>query len=298
MLIRMYNVYSGAGARSTDRHVTCTYQPSFSHAFVNLSNRTVQCRRTDANTTICAGRLSVTGQADIIVPNDQATISVQIVTRANSTVEAQAFASALVQNITDAVLATNYLRRDEDISTTGYSLNPSYDYICRFADGRVSEDQTPRPGVLCRTEMTGFEIRTGLSITVRRLSDGSNGTQGVGAVLDAAVLAGGQNMTVDSLSFSASKASQMQAVARARVVALRDALGKAEPSVLGLGLQIGPIVAVEVTDSVATTEDSGSVPQPTFAARAAVSNVSPQLQVGRGKTTVSSSISLVLGVCN
>jgi uncharacterized protein YggE len=104
-----------------------------------------------------------------------------------------------------------------EVKTSGYSLTPQRVY---------KENQPPT--------ITGYEARNSVTVTMGEL-------QRVGAVIDAAALAGANN--VDSVSFTLrqDRPAQDQALAEAT----REAIGKAQAIAQALGGRVVRIVEVQ-----------------------------------------------------
>jgi uncharacterized protein YggE len=112
----------------------------------------------------------------------------------------------------------------KDIQTSTVDLQPDYD-----PSGAV----------------TGYEADDLLDVTLHQLS-------GAGAVIDAAAHAVGNDVRIDSVSFSLSDTAPL--LARARAAAMADAASAARQLAIAGGTTLGPIVSV--------TDESEQVPPP------------------------------------
>ena len=185
---------------------------------------------------------------------DRATISISVQTRA-TTAAAAAADNAKKQNAVLAALRGLGLT-NEQLSTTGYSVNPEY---------RYDPNRTP--------------TLTGYSVTNTVLADIHDLTQ-VGKVLDTA-LANGSNM-VSSLEFYASNtdAARQKALADAVVKARADA----EVAARAAGGSLGPLMHLSVGGGGTYTP-----PRPMFAAK--VMTQSGDTQINPGQQTISVNVS-------
>jgi uncharacterized protein YggE len=199
--------------------------------------------------------ISSSASAEAKFTPDRATISIAVQTKA-STAAAAAAENATKQN---AVLSA--LRKlgmtNEQLSTTGYSVNPEY---------RYDPNRSP--------------VLTGYTVTNTVLADVHDLKQ-IGKVLDTA-LANGSNV-ISSLDFYASNTDA------ARQQALSDAVAKArteaEIAARAAGGKLGALVHLDV--------GGGSTmppPRPMFSARA-VAAAAPETQINPGQQTVSMSVS-------
>ncbi len=137
---------------------------------------------------------------------------------------------------------------DNDIQTTGYNLNPTYDYTDK---GRVFK---------------GYSLDQQISVKIRDFSK-------ISAVLDAAVAQGAT--TVGDLQFTVDDPIKAQADARAKAIA--QAKEKAESLIAGTGLHIDKLLNI--------SEGYSSVPQPMYnqsgGMMAEAKVAAPQIQSGQ-----------------
>jgi uncharacterized protein YggE len=89
-------------------------------------------------------------------------------------------------------------------------------------------------------KIVGFRVRNGLSATLRDL-------QGAGAVIDAAVQAGGDAARIDSISFSCAHPSSLLVEARNR--AIGDSKDRAQQLADGLGVGLGKVISISESGS-------------------------------------------------
>jgi uncharacterized protein YggE len=177
------------------------------------------------------GEIVVTGIGEVTLPPDIATLSIGVVTGAETATEALAQNSAAVEALLAQLAAAGVA--PEDIQTSGLSVNPVWVY---------GDQTTP-------SRITGYSATNGVAVRVSDLA-------GLGALLDKAVSAGAN--TLNGLSFGLSDSSA--ALDQARRAAVADALRRADLYAQAAGVQLGSLLEI--------TEGGGYSPQPAFAAMA------------------------------
>ena len=160
-------------------------------------------------------RVTVTGEAVVESQPDTAVVQIAVVTQNASASEAQAENASKSEAVVRAVKAA--AGPGAEVKTSGYSLQPQYDY----RDGNA-----PR--------LTGYLARNGVLVTMGEL-------QKVGTVIDAAARAGANN--IDSLSFTLRR--DEQARGQALTNATRGAVSKARLLAEALGGRLVRIVEVQ-----------------------------------------------------
>lgn len=187
----------------------------------------------------CAGRmprsvtsatpvgLAVTGHGEASAAPDRATIAVGVEVRAASMVEARDRAAAAQTRLLAAVQAQGVA--SSDIQTATLTLQPEYDYS---ESGR---------------RLLGYLAQNQVRVRVCDLTK-------LGATLDAAVDAAGDEARVSGVSFEIVDPAGIQAEARRRAVA--DARAKAEALAAQMGVRLGAPIAIEESGA------GGPVPAP------------------------------------
>ena len=160
-------------------------------------------------------RVVVTGDALVQSQPDTAIITVAVVTQNLSASEAQAENAAKSDAVVRAVKAA--AGAGAEVKTSGYSLQPQYDY----RDGNA-----PR--------ITGYLARNSVLVTMGDLPK-------VGGVIDAATRAGANN--IDSLAFTLRR--DEQARGQALTGATREAVSKARLIAEALGGRLVRVVEVQ-----------------------------------------------------
>lgn len=175
-------------------------------------------------------RVVVSGDALVQARPDTATISVAVVTQAQSALAAQQENARRSESMVRALKSA--AGAGAEVETSGYTLQPQYTY---------RENQTPL--------IKSYEARNTVSVTLGDLTK-------VGPVIDAATAAGAN--TIDSLAFTLRRDEPARDQALAG--ATREALRKAQVMAQALGGRVGRIVEVQ--------EASASRPVPIYDTRA------------------------------
>lgn len=194
--------------------------------------------------------ITVSGQGLVSVAPDRAVVTSGVVTRAASAAAALKANAAAMNKVMTALKAQKV--EDRDVSTSGLSVQPQYDY----GDGQNQGPRTPK--------LVGYEARNAVAVRTRDLA-------GLGELIDALVAAGSNQ--IDGLEFVVSdKGAKLD---EARKSAITEARRKAELYAAGAGVRLGAPLSIE-------EQELGGAPQPQmFAARAksmdavAASPVSP-----------------------
>ncbi len=207
-------------------------------------------------TTTKTDTFTVTGEGKVSVPPDIAVVSAGVQTQAATVKLAQDQLNAAINAVSAAVKKAGV--QDKDIKTTGYTINPMYDYSTR----------TPR--------ITGYQASSNLTIKVRAI-DTAN------AVIDAATAAGANQ--VGGISFDVDDKTKAQNEARAMAVA--DAKTKATAAAKIAGFSLGKVINY--------SEDFGGAPRPIpMLAKADVglgAGAPTQIETGSNEITVTVSLS-------
>jgi len=203
------------------------------------------------------GGISVTGTGEATLVPDVMTVDVGVSVRAESVAAAAESSRAHAMALIDSLAASGVER--VDIATTNYSVSPEYDY----------QDGVQR--------LLGFRVSNDLTVTLRDLERS-------GSVIDAAVAAAGDAVTVNRVVFSSS--DEQPARHRAREAAWADAIARAEHLAELAGRGLGPAV------SVVETPRNAPGPRP-MARMAAVAEATP-IEGGSVNVAVSLEVRFVL----
>lgn len=199
--------------------------------------------------------ISVSGEGQVEAAPDLATVSLGVVTDADSASAAMSANSEAVAKVLERLTAAGIEARD--VQTSGLSLGPRYDY------GRG--DGTP-------PKLLGYTVSNMVTVRVRDLTK-------LGGVLDG-VVADGAN-TLNGLGFGVADDSEARDEARRRAVA--DARHRAELYAEAAGVKLGRLVSV--------TEAGMSYPPMPFAA--APAEKASDVAISVGEVSIGMSVSMV-----
>lgn len=155
--------------------------------------------------------ISVTGQAEMTVKPDMATLNFGVETNAPTAQEAQA-QNSVAMNKVIAILQASGIAK-EDIQTSNFSLFPVYEY------------QGEKPNL--KQVVSGYRCNNTVTVRVKDISN-------TGAIIDAATKAGATNIGGISFGLVNSKSYEDQMLAKA----VQNAREKAEIMARAAGVQI------------------------------------------------------------
>ena len=210
----------------------------------------------DTNSGIhAAGVGAVSGEPDIAV------ISLGVEALRDTVGEARDDAAralaAIVEELRSAGVA------EDDIRTAHFSINPRYDYL---RDGEQV--------------LIGFQVTNTLNVTLRDLN-------ATGDVVDRAVTAGGDLTRVQSVGFRIEDTSALEE--EARILAIEDALAKADLYAEQLSVSRGPLVSI-----AESSYDAFPVAEARFAM--AMDSAGPPTQFFGGELEVSVRVQAVFAI--
>ena len=210
----------------------------------------------DTNSGIhAAGTGTVSGEPDIAV------ISLGVEALRDSVSEARDDAAralaAIVEELRSAGVA------EDDIRTAHFSINPRYEYL------RDGEQQ-----------LIGFQVTNTLNVTLRDLN-------ATGDVVDRAVTAGGDLTRVQSVGFRIEDTSALEE--EARILAIADAVAKADLYAEQLSVSRGPLVSI-----AESSYDAFPVAEARFAM--AMDSAGPPTQFFGGELEVSVRVQAVFAI--
>src|SRR3954452_16246147 len=163
--------------------------------------------------------VSVSGTGIATLAPDLARFSVGVQEQGKNLTEVQ----GTVARETDAIfnaLVKSGLDKDKDLKTSGYSVQPTYDY---------PKDKTP--------VVSGYRVSNTINATVRGLDKDPNK---VGPIIDSAVQAGATN--IGNITFTLSDPERAGAVARD--AAMKNAQAKADAPAQAGGAKLGMVITV------------------------------------------------------
>jgi uncharacterized protein YggE len=203
--------------------------------------------------------ISVTGMGEVTGTPDTVQVGLGVSVLAETVDEAAATAAEKAQALIDSLTSNGVL--EEDITTTDYSIYPEYDY---------SSNQQ---------RLIGYRVSNTVRAKIRDI--GSTGT-----VVDAAVAAGGDDVTVNGLSFSIEDNDEL--VAAAREAAWSDALAKAT--------QLAELSDQTLGDATSITETVSMPPIPIpYAEEAADRAAGTPIEPGTSAVTITLQVQFGLG---
>jgi uncharacterized protein len=201
--------------------------------------------------------ISISGHGEARVAPDLAILNLGVFTHADSAKAAVDGNSKNMAALFAALKAAGIA--DKDVQTANFSVNPRYDY----GDGN---NNPPKPN--------GFDATNSVSVIVRKI-------EAVGAVLDASVSAGSNQ--INGVSFSLSNPDPV--MDSARKLAVADAQRKAKLYAEAAG--------VSLVDILTIAEGGVSVPQPVFMAQASMKERSADVPIAQGEQVISADVSIV-----
>lgn len=157
--------------------------------------------------------ITVSGEGRVSAKPDMATLSSGVVTEAKTAGEALSANSKAMETLLASFKASGV--EDRDLSTSGFSVQPKYDY---------QPNRTGDPRII------GYTVTNTLSVTIRDLSK-------LGAILDKAVTDGSNQ--INGLSFDIDKKAPLQDEARKEAFA--DAKRKADIYAAAAGVKLGKL---------------------------------------------------------
>ncbi len=171
--------------------------------------------------------ISVSGHGEVLIKPDMAEINLGVSVLDETVVAARDRAAASMDKIIASLKANGI--QDEDIQTTGFSIQPEYDY----------SSNSP--------VLKGYRVLNTVSAKVRAIDS-------AGKAIDDAVTAGGNDTVVNMISFTVS--DDKAAIRQARERAMADAREKAG--------QLATLASVTLGDPMAISESGGFMPPPMF----------------------------------
>lgn len=163
--------------------------------------------------------IAVTGTGEAVGIPDIATMTFSVVEQGDTVANVTATANDSMNQIVSVMKGAGIAA--EDIQTTGYNLNPRYDY------SKVN-----------RGEIVGYDLTQSVTVTIRQLDS-------IGTVIDAATSAGANDVSTPSFEIEDPEAVKTEA----RAEAFAKANAKAESLADAAGVQLGEIVTFNEGDS-------------------------------------------------
>lgn len=204
--------------------------------------------------------ITVCGHGKATAHPDQAQIEAGVFAQAPGAAAARAQAAQAMNSVLSAL--KNNGVADDDIQTQYFSITPQYSY----------DQSGPR--------QTGYQASNTVTATVRNVN-------AVGTVVDAVTAAGGNNVVVSGIQFSAGAPSQAQAQAEAS--ALANAHQQAQQIAAGAGVSLGSPVSIQVGGC-------GQTQQPYTFAGAAQAASAPTTPIQPGQVNIAVTVAVVYAI--
>lgn len=206
------------------------------------------------------GTLAVSGQGEVRGTPDQAVLSTGVTTTAKTA------AAALAENASkmNAVFAT--LRRlgvaEKAIQTSNFSVSPQYPPY--NADARAPQ------------QIVGYQVANQVTVTL-------DDTGKVGPMLDALVAVGSNQ--INSVSFSIKDPAPL--LAKARALAVSDAIARAQTYARAAGVTLGSILSIQ--------EGEAETPRPLYNVAMVAGRVAPT-PMAPGEQSVTAGITVIFQI--
>ena len=165
--------------------------------------------------------IHVSGYGRVVKTPDQATISLQVSALDNTVAEARNTMAVTTQDVVTALGNIGIVKTD--MKTSHFSIYEEYDW----SDGE--------------RRFLGYRVSNGLTVTVRNIDT-------VGAAIDGAIVAGGDHIRFDGLSFSFSDAVKASMEREARRLAVQNMQSKASQLAEFSGRTLGLVREISETD--------------------------------------------------
>jgi len=197
------------------------------HAILQTATIFILCLTTPllANDDTPVPRILVSGQGSANVAPDMAVLSLTVTREADSAREALDASSATMHDVLEAMRAEGIEARD--LQTSNFSIQPRYS---QPAVGRSGQREAPR--------IVGYTVRNSLTVRIRDIS-------ALGAILDRSVTLGvneGGNIMFTNADPSA-------AIEQARIMAVQQAVAKAQTLATAAGVEAGRILEISEPSS-------------------------------------------------
>ena len=201
----------------------------------------------------------VNGRGEVQAVPDIATLNLGVQAQAVTVAEAQAQAQKAMEKVMAALKSLGVA--DKDIQTTGYSI---------WQQTRWDQDKQVEVVI-------GYQVSNSIQAKVRDV-------EAAGAVLDAAVMAGGDNIRVNGIQFEVDDPSEY--LEQARIKAVADAKAKAA--------QLASLTDVKLGKATYITEGYDvPVVYPTRYAMAESADMAGGTPVSAGETTIVATVQIV-----
>ena len=199
-----------------------------------------------AEVTYCDHRsdgISVQGVGVVTIPASIGVVELGVDVTADPLIDARSTAAQSMQNVIDAVKEQGVT--DDQITTTRLSIRPERTWI--EEEFTLEDGSTGRRS---RDVIIGYRVsnRVRIEIDITDTSQGANDDI-LSNVIDAAATAGGDDVRIDSIYFTADQTTET--VDEARKIAVEDALHRANLYAEAFGVDVGTLLSA--SEAVAST---------------------------------------------
>lgn len=206
--------------------------------------------------------ITVQGEGTVSAKPDTASVNAGVLAEAKTAREALSANTEKMTKVFDAIKAAGI--KEEDIRTSGFSINAIYSRSPRKPDG-THEDP----------KITGYRASNNVTVIIRDLDN-------VGGVLDELVTAGANN--VNGVNFFIENPQSL--MDEARRIAVEDALRRATILAGTAGANLGPVMTIN--------ENGGYRPQPMMMRAMDMAESAKAVPVAAGTQDITSNVNIVI----
>ena len=187
--------------------------------------------------------ITVQGAGVVTIPASIGVVELGVDVTADPLVDARSTAASAMQSVIDAVKEQGVT--DDQITTTRLSIRPERTWI--EEEFTLDDGSTGRRS---RDVIIGYRVsnRVRIEIDIAETSEDDD-SDILSAVIDAAATAGGDNVRIDSIYFTAEQSSE--SIDEARKLAVQDALHRAGLYAESFGVEVGTLLSA--SEVVAST---------------------------------------------
>ena len=196
--------------------------------------------------------ITVQGSGVVTIPASIGVVELGVDVTADPLVDARSTAASAMQSVIDAVKEQGVT--DDQITTTRLSIRPERTWV--EEEFTLEDGSTGRRS---RDVIIGYRVsnRVRIEIDVANASQDED-TDILSAVIDAAATAGGDNVRIDSIYFTADQTAE--SLDEARKLAVQDALHRANLYAESFGVEVGVLIsATETLTSTPVYGDAAAV---------------------------------------
>ena len=206
--------------------------------------------------------ITVQGEGTVSTKPDTASINAGVLAEAKTAREALSTNTEKMTRVFDAIKSAGI--KEEDIRTSGFSINAVYSHSPRKPDGSHEDPK-----------ITGYRASNNVTVIIRDLDN-------VGGVLDELVTAGANN--VNGVNFFIENPQSL--MDDARRIAVEDALRRATILAGAAGANLGPVMTIN--------ESGGYRPAPMMMRSMAMDESAKAVPVAAGTQDITSNVNIVI----